>query len=77
MDRSTVVVGGDVELRDLIARALFRDSFRMRSWDSAKGYLQQTMYKRADEAIKRAGVENVTVPVNVSKYGTRENRKDR
>ena len=77
MDRSTVVVGGDVELRDLIARTLFRDSFRMRNWDSAKGYLQLSMYKRADEAIKRAGVENVTVPVNVSKYGVRENRKDR
>ena len=77
MIRETVVVGGEVALRDLVARALFRDTFRFRDWESAKPYMKHVSLKRADEAMKRAGVENVSVPVKVDTFGKRENRKDR
>ena len=77
MNRETVVVSGEVALRDIIARALFRDTFRLRDWDNTRGYQKQIMYKRADEAIRRAGVENVSVPVKPDKFGKIENRKDR
>lgn len=77
MIRDTVVVSGEVALRDIIARSLFRDSFRMRDWESAKPYMKQVMWKRADEAIRRAGVENISVPVKVDRFGKTENRKER
>lgn len=72
-----VVVSGEVELREIIGRALFRSAFRLRDWETAKPYLKKVMYARADEAIRRAGVENVSVPVSVQKFGKIENRKER
>ena len=77
MQRETVVVGGEVALREIVARALFRDAFRFQNWDHTKGYTQKVMLKRADEALRRAGVENVNVPVKVDKFGKTENRKER
>ena len=73
----TVVVSGEVELREIVGRALFRSAFRRRDWDTAKPYMKKVMYARADEAIRRAGVENVSVPVTVPKFGRIENRKER
>ncbi len=50
-----------MELKELVARALFNDKFRLRNWEHSKPYLQQALLKRAEEALRRSGVENVQV----------------
>ena len=62
-----------VELRDVVARALFQTQYRLRDFTGAKPYLKKVMYMRADDAIKRAGVKNIEVPVD-STYGNRKER---
>lgn len=54
-----------MELRDLLARALFNDAFRLRNWESAKEWHKKVLYRRADEALRRAGVSNVKVRTQV------------
>ena len=49
------------DLRELVARALFNDRFRLREWDHAKEWHKKVLYRRADEALRRAGLENVKV----------------
>lgn len=55
-----------MELRELLARTLFNDDKRLRNWEYAKPWMRQTFLKRADEALRRAGVENVKVKTKVS-----------
>ena len=61
MNRLPLVVPDKTELRDVLARALFQDTYRLRRWESANVYLERTFYRRADEAIRRAGVENFKI----------------
>ena len=56
-------MSGKTDLREIVARALWRDRFRLREWDHAKAYLKATTYRKAEEAIKRAGVKNIEVPL--------------
>lgn len=55
------VTAAKIELRELLARTLFSEAMRLRSWDGAKDWQKNISYKRADEALRRAGVENVTI----------------
>jgi len=55
-----------MELRELVARSLFNDEKRLRMWDSAKLWMKQTYLKKADEALRRAGVENVKLKTKVT-----------
>lgn len=56
-----------MELRELIARTLFNAQFRLRDWDHAKDWHRKALYLRADEAMRRAGVENVEVATKLTK----------
>lgn len=55
-----------MDLRELVARTLFNDQFRLRNWDQAKDWHKKVLYKRADEALRRSGVENVSFDTKVS-----------
>lgn len=63
-----------VELRDVVARCLFRDKYRLRDFDNAKSYLKKVCYMRADESIRRAGVKNMEIQVDNS-FGKIAGRK--
>ena len=73
---SEPMVVAETSLREIVARALWRAQFRLREWDHAKPYLKKVVYARADDAIKRAGVENIDVPVKAG-FGKLETRKGR
>ena len=66
MNRQPLVAPTETNLREVLARALFQDTYRLRRWESANVYLERTFYRRADEAIRRAGVENFKI-VNAKK----------
>lgn len=53
-------------LEDLVARILFQDQHRMRSFDGAKPYLTALSRKRAQDAMKRSGIKNVTVDMEIT-----------
>ena len=55
-----------IALRDLIARTLFNETFRLRNWEQAKEWQKKVLYKRADEAMRRAGVENVKIKTELT-----------
>lgn len=46
-----------MDVRELLARSLFSDRFRLRLWDTAKLWQKQTSYQKADEALRRAGID--------------------
>lgn len=54
-----------VDLQELVARALFQDQHRFRSWDRSKGFLQANAKKRAQDALKRAGIKNVSIVTEI------------
>ena len=58
MNREPLVVPDELELRDVLARALFQDNYRLRRWEGRSTYLDRLFYKRADEAIRRSGLVN-------------------
>lgn len=59
------------DLQDLVARALFQDKFPMRSWSRSRGFMQANARLRAMTALKRAGIENVSIKTVVNQ---KENR---
>lgn len=61
-----------IELRELVARTLFNDAFRLRNWEVAKEWHKKVLLKRADEALRRAGLENVSVDTDIRQT---ENRR--
>lgn len=65
MNRIAAPAAGKIELRELVARAFYSDQFRLRSFDTAKPWQKQMSYKRADEALRRAGVDNVCVKTRI------------
>ena len=54
-----------VDVRDIVARTLFSAQYRLRSFDRSRPFLRQLFYKKAEEAIRRAQVENVVVVKDV------------
>lgn len=54
-----------IELKELLARSMFSDVMRLRNWDSAKAWQKGTYLRKATEALRRAGVENVKVKTTV------------
>ena len=65
-----------VELRDVVARAMFNSQYRLRDFDNAKPYLKKVSYLKADEAIRRAGVDNIEIQVK-NTLGKVQGRKER
>lgn len=56
-----VVEDKDVEIRDIVARALFNARWKLRKWDGANPYQKKLFVRLADDALRRAGVKNMTV----------------
>lgn len=56
-----------MELRELVARALFNHQLRLRDWDHSKPWLQKTFLSKADEALRRSGVENIKLKTKIAK----------
>lgn len=56
-----------IELREIIARILFQDRYRLRTWESMKDFspIKKQCYEKADEAIRRAGLKNMKLRVQV------------
>lgn len=52
-------------LEELVARILFQDQHRLRSWDRSKGYLQQNARVRARNAMKYSGIQNVEIDMEI------------
>lgn len=48
------------QLRDVVARALFGHFYRKREWSSAKAWLKNTLYQKADTALVREGIDGTT-----------------
>ena len=65
----------EMDLRELVARALFQEKFRLRRWDGAaeRSWQKKHCYERADEAIRRAGVKAGTCRVEMLPEREREN----
>lgn len=53
-------------LEELVARTLFQDQHRHRSWDRSKGFLQANARKRAREAMNRCGIKNIEVDMVIT-----------
>ncbi len=53
------------DLQELVARVLFQDQHRFRSWDRSKGFLQANAKKRAQEAMRRAGIKNMEIVTEI------------
>lgn len=52
-------------LEELVARVLFQDQHPMQSWDRSKEFLKANAKKRADMALKRAGIQNVAIVMDI------------
>lgn len=53
------------DLAELVARALFQDTHRLRSWNHSKEYLKANAKARAAQAMKRAGIKNVVIDMEI------------
>jgi hypothetical protein len=53
------------DLNELVARALFQDQHKFQSWERSKLYLKANSMKRATEALRRAGIKNVTIETDI------------
>jgi len=50
-----------MDLKELLARSMFQDVMRLRNWESAKPWQRGTYLRKATEAMRRAGVENIEI----------------
>lgn len=47
-----------MRLKELLAKTLFQDKFRLRKWESSKPWAKAICVQRAEEALKRSGVKD-------------------
>jgi hypothetical protein len=52
-------------LKDLVARALFQDQHKFRSWDNSKLYVKANALNRAQLALERAGIKDMEIVTEV------------
>lgn len=54
-----------------MARVIWEHTFRLRRWESAKEWQKRNSYRKADDAMKRAGIENAEIRQKANAGGTR------
>lgn len=52
-------------LKELVARCIFQDQHKFQSWERSKLYAKANALKRAEDALKRSGVKDVTIETEI------------